>query len=134
MSVDTIVNELSIWVHVNILVQVILVDKETETDSLKLRELTVSDGEDYIGVTLFDELVTNINVGKTYAMTNPQIASYKNATRLKSTHLSQLTLSEKQLNIKAAECQDNCVIEADHVEETVSIISLNIDSFAQTFV
>ena len=113
--------------------KVISVDKETETDSLKLREFTVSDGDDFIGVTLFDELSTNIEVGETYSMTNLQISSFKNAKRLKSTHLSRLTLSETKLNVEA-ECQDNNCVAEDDVEEIVNIISVNQDSFSPTYI
>ena len=97
-------------------------DQKT-VNSLRLREyVATDDGESFINITIFEELIDKVDIDMMYSFFNLQVVTYNNQKKLRSTTLTTVNKQQNalsQINISSTDLLS--------IEETKEMIFDNID-------
>ena len=89
-SIDEVINKLQPYNYVNVIVNVIGMSKINKIRNLSLKEflVTTDDGVTFINITMFEDLISLLEINKCYKIKNLQLATYLNQKKFKSTPLT----------------------------------------------
>ena len=94
-SIEQIINEVEPMEFVSVKVKVLSAADQKTVNSLRLRKyVATDDGESFINITIFEELIDKVDIYITYSIFNLQVVTYNNQKKLRSTTLT--TVNEQQ--------------------------------------
>ena len=107
ISIEQIINEIEPTEFVNIKVKFLSAADQKTVNSLKLREYVATDnGESFINITMFEELIDKVDIDMTYSFFNLQVVTYNNQKKLRSTTLTTVNKQQNalsQINISSTD-------------------------------
>ena len=122
-SIVQIINEIEPMEFVSVKMKVLSAADLKAVNSLKLREyVATDDGESFINITIFEELIDKVDIDMMYSFFNLQVVTYNNQKKLRSTTLTTVNKQQNalsQINISSTDLLST--------EETKEMTFDNID-------
>ena len=99
ISIEQMINEIEPMEFIRVKLNALSTADQKTVNSLKLREyVTTYDGESFINITIFEELIYKVDIDMSYSIFNLQVVTNNNQKKLRSTTLTTVNWQQNALS------------------------------------